>query len=103
MKFAIFAGLGGGFNSVSFAEMFEGSKEEAEVRARQCAIEEYESYEGLHGLRDIEMIMEEDEVSEEEAEEIYNEEVESWIDFNVKEIPEDLKGDALDEYLENLD
>ena len=103
MKFAIFAGLGGGFGGASYVEMYEGSKEEAEKLARQRAVEEYESYEGLHGIRDVESIMEEDEVSEEEVMEVYVEEVESWIDYRVEEIPEGLDGEALDEFLENLD
>ena len=86
--YSIFSGLGGGFNSLSFTEKFEGSYEDAMRLAEQKAIEEYESYVGLHGLRTVDDIMEEDDVDQEIAEEIYNEEMQSWIDFYVKEYEE---------------
>jgi hypothetical protein len=83
-KWAIYSGLGGGFGGAHFKEVFTGSREEAEKTAYQLAIEEYESYEGLHGLRTTSDIMEEDEVDEDEAEEIYNQEREDWLDYYVK-------------------
>ncbi len=84
-KWAIFAGLGGGFGGANFTgEVFTGTKEQAESRAYGAAQEEYDSYEGLHGLRDTQMIMDEDGVDEEEAEQIRNEEMESWLDYWVE-------------------
>lgn len=84
-KWAIFAGLGGGFGGANFTgEVFTGTKEQAENRAYGAAQEEYDSYEGLHGLRDTQMIMDEDGVDEDEAEQIRNEEMESWLDYWVE-------------------
>lgn len=84
-KWAIFAGLGGGFGGANFTgEIFTGTKEQAESRAYGAAQEEYDSYEGLHGLRTTDMIMDEDGVDEDEANEIYNEEKESWLDYWVE-------------------
>ena len=83
-KWAIYAGLGGGFGGGQFKEVFTGTKQQAESHAYQLAVEEYESYEGLHGLRTTDEIMDEDGVDEDEAEEIYNEEKEGWLDYWVE-------------------
>jgi len=84
-KWAIFAGLGGGFGGANFTgEVFNGTKTQAESRAYGAAQEEYESYEGNHGLRSTSDIMDEDGVDEEEAEQIRNEEMESWLDYWVE-------------------
>ena len=80
----IYAGLNGGFGGASFIRNFTGTKEEAEKEAYNDAIESYESYEGLHGLRTVDEIMDEDNVDEEEAQEVYNEEREGWLDYYVK-------------------
>ncbi len=61
------------------------TREEAEEYAWEMACEEYEHYAGLHGLRDTDQIIEEDEVDEDEALEIFEEERESWIDYEVTE------------------
>jgi hypothetical protein len=60
------------------------SLEQATEIAYEYACEDYESYAGLHGLRDIGDIMEEDGVNENEAEEIYLEERESWLYFDAE-------------------
>jgi len=84
-KWAIFAGLGGGFGGANFTgEVFTGTKEQAESRSYGSAQEEYEQYEGNHGLRSASDIMDEDGVDEEEAEQIRNEEMESWLDYWVE-------------------
>jgi hypothetical protein len=78
-------GLSGGFGGINNYEVIEASSlEEAEKDAYQRAIDEYESYSGYHGLRSVEDIIEEDGVDEEEAEEIYNEEREGWLDYVAK-------------------
>lgn len=83
----IFAGLGGGFGGATELEILEDvTREEAESYAYQLAINEYESYAGSYGLRDIDEIMEEDDVDDDEAEQIYSEERESWLDYWVEEI-----------------
>lgn len=89
-KWKIYAGLGGGFGNANYVRTFTGTKERAEKEAYYAAIEEYENYEGLHGLRTIDDIMEEDGIEDyEEAQQIYNEERESWLDYYVK--PDDGK------------
>lgn len=87
-QWALFAGLGGGFGGATFRKKFEGTKDEAEREAWLEACEEYETYEGLHGLRDLEQIMEEDDLSEEDAMVEYNEEREGWLDYYVEEYDE---------------
>jgi hypothetical protein len=85
--FLIRYALGGGFGgceSEEWEEIEAKDLDAAEREAYERACELYESYAGMHGLRDEEQIMEEDEVSAEEAQEIYNDERESWLDFEAK-------------------
>jgi hypothetical protein len=88
-RWKIYSGLGGGFGGAQYVETFSGSEAEAEKVAYNRAIEEYESYEGLHGLRTSDQIEEEDGVDADEAERIYEEERESWLDYYVR--PDDGK------------
>lgn len=96
MKFYIKYGLGGGFGGANWEEDRKGNrivhefknKKDAERYAYQMAIEEYQSYEGLHGLRTIDDIIEEEGVDFDEAESIYNDEMESWLDYGVEEVKE---------------
>ena len=92
MKFLIKAGLGGGFGGVDMldGEIYEfETRESAEEMAYVLACDEYSEYEGLHGLRDIEQIMEEDGIDDyDEAVCCYEEERESWLDWSVEEIKE---------------
>lgn len=92
-KFQIRAALSGGFGGVENAcwETVEcSSMAEAESEAYEAACAVYDSYDGLHGLRSIEQIMEEAEVSEHDAEEIWREEREGWLDYEAREYaPED--------------
>ena len=82
-RWAIFAGV---FNTnpAHFVEVFTGSRENAEKIAWEAAKEDYESYEGLHGLRSLQDVMDEDGVDEEEADQIYREEMESWLEYHVE-------------------
>lgn len=83
------------------------SLEVAEEYAYQRAIEEYESYEGLHGIRSFIDILEEefnisveDEEAEdyyEQAQEIYDEEVENTISYSAEEYDEEKHGWLLEE------
>ena len=90
MKFRIRYGLGGGFGgceNVEWEEIEDEDLDEANEIAWQSACEEYDSMIGLHGIRDIDEIMEEDDCEdEEEAEEILNEDRESWIEYEAEEI-----------------
>ena len=84
--FIIGSGLGGGFGGKKNFEVIEAnSLEDAEKRAWKNACDEYESYAGMYGLRDINQIMEEDGIEDEnEANEVFEEERESWLDYSAK-------------------
>lgn len=94
-KYNIYAGLGSGFGGarlVAEAEEFE-NRAAAENYAYECALEEYQSYEGCHGLVSYGDIWEspedyglEEGYTEEDVEEIYQEEVESWITYYIEEV-----------------
>lgn len=89
-KFKIFAGLGGGFGGAKFIEIEEHeSRSEASKSAYEYSIEEYENYEGLHGLRTREEIMEAEEIEDEcIGDEAYIEERDGWIEYYVEEVSE---------------
>jgi len=81
-RFIIGYGLGGGFGGIHNYEVVEATDlEDAETQAYDKACEEYQQYDGMYGLRDLDAIMEEDDVDEEEAEEVWNEEREGWLDY----------------------
>jgi len=90
MKFRVRFGLGGGFGGCEMQEWEEmdfASLDEAEKYAYELACEEYDQYDGLHGLRSVEQIMEEDEVEDyDEAYESWLDERESWLDWEVEEV-----------------
>ncbi len=89
MKFLIKAALGGGFGGIENCDGEEyecGNQKEADEIAYEMACEEYDSYAGLHGLRSVSDIMEEDEVNEDEAYIIYDDERESWLDYSAEKI-----------------
>lgn len=88
-RFRIRYGLSGGFGGCEMQDWEEieaDNLEEANNIAWEKACEEYDSYLGMHGIRDIDEIMDEDEVDEDEAEEILNEDREGWIDYEAEEI-----------------
>ena len=95
MKYAIFVGLSGGFGGATFQYVDDFYSEyEALDAAYDKAVEEYESYEGCHGLMDWEDVRNDlresfgEEPGEEDVRERYIEEVESWIDYRVEEYEE---------------
>lgn len=98
-RYNIYAGLGGGFGGATYQYTADcKDKDEASDLAYQAAIEEYESYEGLHGIKTWEDcrddIAEEDdvlpeEVSDDAVDVMYNEERENWIDFYAVPTDED--------------
>ena len=89
-KFNLYAGLDGGLGEATLVDFgyFE-DEEDALFSAYDLACQMYDDIAGLHGIRDIEQIMEEDEVDWYEADNIYNEERENHIDYYVKEVSED--------------
>lgn len=84
IKYALGGGFGGTKNK-DWEEIEADSKEEAEKEAFERACNEYESYAGMYGLRDVGQIIEEDEVDEDDAQEIFEEERERWLDYCVRE------------------
>lgn len=98
-RYNIYAGLGGSFGGAQYQYTTDCKDEdEASDLAYQAAIEEYESYEGLHGIKTWDDcrddIAEEDdvlpeEVSDDAVDVMYNEERENWIDFYAVPTDED--------------
>jgi hypothetical protein len=84
-KWFISYGLGGGFGGANNFKVIDAENdEEASKYAWEMACQDYENYAGYHGLRNVDEIMEEDEVDEEAAEEVYIEERESWLDYSAE-------------------
>lgn len=80
--FIIGYGLGGGFGGIQNYEVVEAKDlNEASTLSYEKACEEFEQYAGSYGLRTVEEIMEEEGYEEEEAEQEFNEERESWLDY----------------------
>ena len=95
--FKIYCGMGGSFGGARYNGTYEYADiDEALLDAYRMAEEEYQSYEGYHGimspadveedLRDsgfIEEDMTDDEVAD-MVDSYYREEIESWIDYEAK-------------------
>lgn len=88
--FKIYAGLGGGFGGANYVDTIECEhQDEAMTIAYQSAIEEYESYEGNYGLPNWDECREDliesgwEDPSDEDVNDQYNEEIESWINYYV--------------------
>lgn len=96
-KFRVFAGMGGGFGGANDYGIYEfKDTEEAEQYAYEMAVQEYQSYEGSGGIvswgeiaENLEEFGLEEGYTEDDINEIYNEEIESWISYYVEEVPED--------------
>jgi len=82
-------GLGGGFGGAKESEVLDCENvEEATDAAHEMAIEFASHYEGMYGLPDYHQILEEEDCSEDEANEIYYEQLEAWLDYGVEEYHE---------------
>jgi len=88
MKFKIKYGIGETMGSMDEEIIEAASYGDAIDRAYFAAIEVYETYEGLHGIPDVQSIIDECGLSEEEAEEEYLEERESWLEYSAKQVKE---------------
>ena len=80
-------GMGGSFG-MEEEEMEFRNEEEAVQNAYELAKYAYQSYEGYHGIRSVQDVIDEEDVSYEEAYEIYNNEVEIIIDYYAELIEE---------------
>ena len=94
-QYKVYAGLGGGFGGAKYIETVEAANEEEAANiAYEYAVEEYESYEGLHGLVSYGDIVDNPEKygldeycqDEEYLWEAYEEERSTWLDYYVKEV-----------------
>ena len=88
-KFRIRGALGGGFGGCENQEWEYVKAENEDVAmdmAYEIACEEYDMYDGIHGLLSLEDIMDEYECDYEEAREIWQDERESWLDYEVEEV-----------------
>ena len=96
-KFRVFAGMGGGFGGAKDYGVYEfKNAEEAERYAYEMAVQEYQSYEGYHGIISWGEIAEnpeefglEEGYTEDDINEIYNEEIDGWISYYAEEVSED--------------
>jgi hypothetical protein len=78
----------GSINTLDNEDIIEAvDQEAAENEAYELAIQDYEMYEGMHGIRGVQEIMEEEDITDEnEAYEVYVEERDSWLSYEVEEI-----------------
>lgn len=100
-RFKIYAGMSGGFGGATYEGTIEAASErDAEQYAYDLAVEQYQSYEGYHGILSWEECKEDlhdsgmlEDLTENECEDLVNEhylnEIDSWIDFYVVEIFDD--------------
>ena len=89
-KFKISWGLGGGFGGAENEDIIEAPHEDAAMlEAWANACEEYDSMAGMHGLRSVEEIMEEEGFNEFDAQMTYTDERESWLDYFAEEVIEE--------------
>lgn len=103
-EFWVFGGMADPFGGYHYLGTVEGSSaDDLEMLrdARELCIDIYESYAGLHGIRSWDMVREDlleddDDISDEDVEDAYNEEIDGWCAYWVKEAipgenPEDEK------------
>jgi hypothetical protein len=92
--YEIYAGMGGGFGGAKYIGTYEYEDEEDALDdARMQAVEEYQSYEGSHGIMswddckaDLEESFPDQEFDEEDIDMHYEEELESWLSYYVQEV-----------------
>lgn len=84
----IYSGLSGGFGDAEYKGTADfDSEEEALQVAYEFAVDDYQSYEGMRGVLDWFEVAEQNDLNpDEDGDEIdrlYNDEIESWIDYYV--------------------
>ena len=84
-NYNIYAGLRGSFGGAYYRGTLENVDEvEAFDYAYKLAVEEFENYEGNYGLCDNDDFLEEyPEGTEEDYEDFRQDQIDSWIDYNV--------------------
>ena len=104
MKYNIYAGLGGGFGGPTYRGTGEFNDEDSATRcAYEIAIEEYQSYEGYHGILDWNDVAKREELDPEteddSIDQAYQDEIEDWIEYYAVLMEEDEEFDP-EEYYE---
>ena len=104
MKYNIYAGLGGGFGGPTYQGTGEFDNEDSAIHcAYELAVEEYQSYEGYHGILDWSDVAEQEELDPEtesdSIDQAYIDEIESWIEYYAVLMEEDEEFDP-EEYYE---
>ena len=92
LKYDLYTGMGGSMGGARYNGTYEyASEEEALKDAYNLAVEEYQSYEGYHGILSWEDCKEdlieswgEDEINDDDVEAHYLENIERWIVYYVK-------------------
>ena len=91
MWFKIYCGMGGSFGGARYNGTYEYADiDEATEDAYRMAEEEYQSYEGCHGIMSWDDCREDliesfgEEPDEEDVDMHYREEIESWVSWYVK-------------------
>lgn len=85
-KFEISYGISGGFGgSCDWEEIQAVSLEDAETQAWENACEVYNSYDGMYGLRTIDEIAKEEDMTEDEATYQWIDNREGWIIYQARE------------------
>jgi len=92
----------GGNGMGEYYEKFEGTEKEASDYCYTQACDSYDSFAVIHGIRDIDEIMEEDEVDYVDAEQIYNDDRESSIDYRYEVYDPVKHSDLIRESVESL-
>lgn len=93
-KFKLFAGMGGSFGGAQSCGVYEyDNLQQAEEAAYELAVEEYQSYEGLHGIPSYEDVRNEyietygdEDPDEDLIQEYYEEEMSNWIVYYAEEV-----------------
>lgn len=116
-KYNIYSGLSGSFGEASYqyTSLFEtitDAEEEAYIRA----IEEYESYEGLHGIKewrdifeeycedhDLEPSTENEDLYNDVINSLYQEEIDNWVEYYAILTEEDNNVDKEDLILDYIE
>lgn len=99
-KYAIYAGLGGGFGGATFQEIIEvADQNKADEYAYELAVQEVGGYEGMYGLDSFESIQEENpDYGEEDIQEALQEQTDSWADYAAIEIRDDVTEEECDKH-----
>lgn len=104
MKYNIYAGLGGSFGGATYQGTGEFDDVDSAVDyAYEIAVEEYQSYEGYHGILDWYDVAEQEELDPEtesdSIDQAYADEIENWIEYYAVLMEEDEEFDP-EEYYE---